>query len=114
MEDGGAGCRLVLGPKTRLRDDAVTEAGNLRKDKGKDRFTLTYLEAPTKNLYGNYLQKCGFCVAKGEENITNHDKQLFKQTFKPLAGLNDALNSHKPLEAQHLYANDSCPVLIFH
>lgn len=77
LEDGGARCRFVLGPKTRLRDDAVTEAGNLRKEKCKARHTLSYLEAPTRNLNGNYLQKCGFCVADGEENITNPEVLLF-------------------------------------
>lgn len=53
LEDGGTGCGFVLGPKTRLRDDAVTEAGYLREEKGKAQLALTYLEAPTRNLYGN-------------------------------------------------------------
>lgn len=47
LEDGGAGGGFVLSPKTRLRDDAVTEAGYLRKE---DRFTVRYLKAIMRNI----------------------------------------------------------------
>ncbi len=64
LEDGGAGGGFVLGPKTRLRDDAVTEAGYLRQEEDKDWSTVTYLEAPMKNINGN-LEKCGCLLRCG-------------------------------------------------